>query len=392
MLKGYNIVIGITGGIAAYKTCELISSFKKLNANIEVIMTSNATKFITPLTIETLTQNKCVVDTFERVDKYDVEHIALAKKADLFVVCPATANILGKLRAGIADDMLSTTLMATKAPTIICPAMNTDMYNSKSNLSNILELKKRGYIFVSPDVGRLACGDIGVGKLANIDTIFKQCLDVLMPLRDFEGKKVLISCGATIERIDPIRYISNESSGKMGMALASAFIKRGASVTVVCGRISVTKDIRAKYIEITSTQDMLDAIVPICNEYDYIVMTAAPADYTVKKFFENKFKGDTLSLELVKTPDISMELGKIKNNFKLICFAAESKDLISYAKSKMIKKNADMIVANDVSLEGAGFGVDTNIVTIIKKDSQKEYPKMLKTEIADIILDNIKEL
>ncbi len=394
-LSGKNIVLGVSGGIAAYKACELTSRLKKLNANIDVIMTRSAAEFVAPLTFQSLSLNQVVTDMFDAPKYWEVEHISLAKKADVFVIAPATANIIGKLANGIADDMLSTTAMATKAQVVIVPAMNVNMYENPVVQKNIEALKELGYIIIDPDEGRLACGDIGKGKMAEPAEIVEKLVEVLMPKRDLEGKTVIVTAGPTREAIDPVRYISNHSSGKMGYAIADKAAKRGARVLLVSGPTNLATPTGVERIDIESTADMLSKVLMHFQNADIIIKSAAPADYTVEEYSSQKIKksSDELTLKLKKNPDIAYELGKIKGHRILVGFAAETNDLIENAKTKVNKKNFDFIVANDVTAEGAGFGTDTNVVKLIDKDGEVvDVPKMQKTELADVILDKVSEI
>lgn len=393
MLYGKTVLIGVTGGIAAYKACEIVSRLKKLSADVIVIMTKNATEFVRPLTFESLSGNEVVTDMFNREKEWEIEHISYAKRADAFIIVPATANIVGKLSGGIADDMLTTTFMATKAPRIVCPAMNTAMYEDAAFTANLAKLKENGVIIVEPECGRLACGETGKGKLADVDTIFNILLNTIMPLRDYADKTVLITAGATRENIDNVRFISNNSSGKMGIEIARAAINRGAKVILVTGSISVDlpKGVY-KTVNVLSTEDMYNAVIDNLKEADYVIKAAAPADYTVKPY-DSKIKSEKLTLELTKTTDIAKEVGRIKGSKKLIIFSAETEDLIANAKSKLKSKNADMVVANDVTKAGAGFNVDTNIVSIITSDGKvHSYDLMKKSEVAQIILNYAAKL
>ena len=393
MLYGKTVLIGVTGGIAAYKACEIVSRLKKLSADVIVIMTKNATEFVRPLTFESLSGNEVVTDMFNREKEWEIEHISYAKRADAFIIVPATANIVGKLSGGIADDMVTTTFMATKAPRIVCPAMNTAMYEDAAFTANLAKLKENGVIIVEPECGRLACGETGKGKLADVDTIFNILLNTIMPLRDYADKTVLITAGATRENIDNVRFISNNSSGKMGIEIARAAINRGAKVILVTGSISVDlpKGVY-KTVNVLSTEDMYNAVIDNLKEADYVIKAAAPADYTVKPY-DSKIKSEKLTLELTKNTDIAKEVGRIKGSKKLIIFSAETEDLIANAKSKLKSKNADMVVANDVTKAGAGFNVDTNIVSIITSDGKvHSYDLMKKSEVAQIILNYAAKL
>ncbi len=394
MLKGKTVVLGVTGCIAAYKACEIVSALRKKDANVVVIMTPHATEFVQPLSFETLSGNRVVTDLFDRDFDFEVEHVSLAKKADVFVIAPATANTIGKIANGIADDMLTTTIMACKAPKIVCPAMNTNMYENENTVENIERLKKQGYKIIEPISGRLACGDVGKGKMAEPETIVKAIEDTLMPNQDYEGVKMLVTAGSTEEKIDGVRYITNHSSGKMGLAIATAAVARGAEVTLIAGRLSVSvPDIFEKVVRVKSTNDMLEAVMDNYEKCEYIVKAAAPADYRVKNFSVHKIKAQELKLELEKTPDIAKAVGEVKGDRKLIIFSAETDDLIENAKKKLVSKNADMVVANDVTKEGAGFNVDTNIATIIMRDGKVfDYDIMPKNRLAEIILDRMLEL
>ncbi|WP_250673318.1 bifunctional phosphopantothenoylcysteine decarboxylase/phosphopantothenate--cysteine ligase CoaBC [Paraclostridium ghonii] len=396
MLKDKTVVIGVCGGIAVYKACDLVSKLKKTGVNVHVIMTKSAAEFVAPLTFQTLSQNYVVKDMFESPKSWDVEHISLAKKADVFVLAPATANVIGKVANGIADDMLTTTVMATKAKVLIAPAMNTNMYENPVVQRNIQTLKDLDYKFVEPESGRLACGDIGSGKLASVDTIFNSIIELLEIKKDLEGTSMIITAGPTVESIDPVRYLTNRSSGKMGYSIAKKAIERGADVTLVSGPTNIVPPQNLKkFIQIESAQDMYNAVLENMNENEVIIKSAAVADYRPKKYSDSKIKksDDDLSISLDRTKDIALELGKIKNNKILVGFAAETNDLLENAKNKIAKKNLDFIVANDLTQDGAGFGVDTNIVKIIDRDGViQEHPKMKKEEVADVILDKIKTL
>ncbi|KXZ39596.1 phosphopantothenoylcysteine decarboxylase / phosphopantothenate--cysteine ligase [Alkalithermobacter thermoalcaliphilus JW-YL-7 = DSM 7308] len=396
MLKGKNIVIGITGGIAVYKSCDIVSRLKKLNANVYVIMTRSATEFVTPLTFQSLSQNYVVVDMFKEPKTWDIEHISLAQKADLFLIAPATANIIGKIANGIADDMLSTTVMATKAPVLIAPAMNTNMYENKIVQSNIKKLKELGYDFIDPEEGRLACGDVGKGKLASPEVIVDKIVKELTLSKDLKGTKILITAGPTRETIDPVRYITNRSTGKMGYAIATQAVKRGALVTLISGPTNIDKPLGlSKFIKVESANQMYNAVMENIKDQHVIIKSAAVADYKPKKVSDRKIKktDDNLFIELERNNDILKEIGQIKQDKILVGFAAETHDLIENAKQKIKKKNLDFIVANDLLQEGAGFGVDTNIVKIIDKNGDiHPFPKMSKEDIANVILDKIKLL
>lgn len=397
MLSNKNIVIGITGGIAVYKSLDVISKLKKLRANINVIMTKAAAEFVSPLSFQSLSQNYVVTDMFAEPKTWDVEHISLAQKADLFLIAPATANIIGKMANGIADDMLSTTVMATRAPVLIAPAMNTNMYTNRVVQKNIQTLKDLDYKFVDPASGRLACGDYGVGKLATPEDIVEGIISVFKSLSDkpLKGKKVIITAGPTQEPIDPVRYITNHSSGKMGYSLAKASRDRGAEVILVSGPTNLEKPKGMKVVDIVTASQMYEAVLEHFDEADIIIKAAAVADYKPKEVSNNKIKktDSDLAIELSRNPDILLELGRRKNNKILVGFAAETKDLLENAKGKVNRKNLDLIVANNINEAGAGFKGDTNIVSIIDSfGNVEEYDKMKKEDISDIILDKVYDL
>lgn len=394
MLYGKNVVLGVSGGIAVYKACEIVSRLKKLGANVDVVMTDNAREFVTPLTFQTLAKSAVVTNAFEPVKEFDINHISLAKKADILVVAPATANVIAKFAEGIADDMLTTTYLASNAQKLVCPAMNCNMYEDVATQKNMQTLKDRGVQFCDATSGVLACGDIGKGRMAEPCDIVAKIVDLLTPVQDFHDKRVLITSGGTEEKIDGVRVIANHSSGKMGKALAEAVAQRGGSVVFVYGNVKVAlPNCVEKAIHVTSTQDMLDVCTAEFASCDVAIMAAAPADYRVKGEFSGKIKSDTLTLELVKNPDIAKTLGKRKEDKKLVIFSAETEDLIANAKVKLKKKNADLVVANDVTMEGAGFDVDTNIATIIDNDGNMfESGKVSKRVLADLILDRVVAL
>ena len=396
MLKDKTVVIGVSGGIAVYKTLDVVSRLRKLGVNVNVIMTKSATEFVTPLSFQSLSQNYVVCDMFEDPKAWDVEHISLAKRADVFLIAPATANVIGKIANGIADDMLTTTVMATKAKVLIAPAMNTNMYENPILQRNINTLKELGYNFVEPESGRLACGDTGKGKLASPETIVDEVVKLLSKGQDLKGKSIIVTAGPTVESIDPMRYITNRSTGKMGYSIAKEAIERGADVTLITGPTNLTPPQNLKkLVKIESAKDMYEAVLANLDENDVVIKSAAVADYKPKNYSNKKIKksDDDLVIELDRNKDIAQEIGKIKNNKILVGFAAETNDLIENASLKIKKKNLDFIVANDLTKEGAGFGVDTNIVKIIDKEGNiTEYPKMKKEEVANIILDKIKEL
>lgn len=385
-LQGKNIVLGISGGIAVYKVCQVARLFKKLGAEVDVIMTKNATEFVTPLTFETLTNRPVVTDMFAEKPQWDVHHISLAKKADLFLICPATANIIGKMANGIADDMLSTTVMATKAPVVVCPAMNTNMYHSAAFTANLETLKKRGVSVVEAGTGFLACGDNGDGRMAEPQEIVDFCEKLLLPTQDLLGKKVLVTCGATVEKLDDVRCITNFSSGKMGAAVVEQALKRGADVTVILGRHSAEIDSCAKVVNVLTTQEMFDATMQNCDGVDIFVMAAAPCDYKPSTFSETKIKAEELTVKFVKNPDIAEAVGKKKKGAFLCVFSAETENSVDIAREKLLKKHADIAVLNDVKGHNV-FGSDTNTVTIVTEKSATPYPEMSKIAVADLILD-----
>ncbi len=383
-----NIILGVTGGIAAFKAAQLVSDLKKLGHNINVIMTKNALEFISPLTFETLSNNKVSFDTFERNFQYDVHHISLAKKADVFVIVPCTANVIAKIANGIADDMLTTTFLASSCPKIICPAMNTNMLNNPITQDNLKKCRSYGISIVNSIDGLLACGDVGNGKLADLETI-KEEIEIALHKKTLSGKKILISAGPTIEEIDPVRYITNHSSGKMGYALAKACRNLGADVTLVSGKTNLPEVYKTNFISVTSADEMYEVIIKKSGLNDVIIMAAAIADYTVKEKVQHKIKKDKdMSLELIRTKDILKTLGECKKeNQILIGFAMETEDLIENAMKKLINKNCDYIIANSLNESGAGFKVDTNIVSIVSKDHVETLKMMSKTELSYKIIE-----
>lgn len=391
-LSGKSIVIGVSGGIAVYKVCSVVSALRKAGAQVFVAMTKNATEFVSPLTFETLSNNRVTVDTFDRDFEWEVEHISLAKRADLFVVAPMTANFAGKLARGIADDFLSTTAMVMTCPILLAPAMNTNMLNSKAYRENEKILSERGAQFVYGGSGFLACGDNGDGRLAEPDQIVKKIYEMLTPNPDYDGKTVLITAGGTSEPIDPVRFIGNRSSGKMGVALAQKALDRGAKVILITGNISVPTPKGAEIIKVETTAQMYDAVMQNYARADIIIKSAAPADYRVEKVADNKIKATELNLKLVKNPDIAQSVGEVKGDKKLIIFSAETENLIENATAKLIKKHADMVVANNVTQVGAGFNGDTNIVTLITPSEVTPLPLLSKAEVADKILDKAIKL
>ena len=391
-LQGKTILLGVTGSIAAYKMANVASALVKKGADVHVIMTKNATNFINPITFETLTNHKCLVDTFDRNFEFNVEHVSIAKAADVALIAPATANVIGKIACGIADDMLTTTIMACTCPILVSPAMNTNMYNNKIFRDNMSRLEEYGYRIIEPDTGRLACGDVGAGKLPSEDILIEAIEKVLVPVQDLAGKKVLVTAGPTVESIDPVRYITNHSSGKMGYAIANAAARRGAHVTLVSGPVRVKADATVNVVNIISAADMFNAVKARMDEQDIIIKAAAVADYTPVDTADHKLKksDDDMSIRLKRTEDILKYIGEHKGNGQIVCgFSMETENLIENSKTKLAKKNADMIVANNLNVEGAGFGVDTNVVTLITKDNVKELEKMTKEQVAEAILDHI---
>ena len=394
MLSGKCVVVGVTGGIAAYKTCEVVSRLKKLHADVRVIMTKNATEFVSPLTFQSLSHNPVSVDTFANIQTWEIEHIALAQRADVFVIAPATANIIGKLACGIADDMLSTTVMATHAPVLIAPAMNTAMLENAATQQNMRTLSERGMRFIAPGTGMLACGTSGAGRMSEPSQIVDEIVRTLRPREDFAGLSVVVTAGPTAEPLDPVRYITNRSSGKMGYAIAEAAHARGAHVTLISGPTAIQPPKGVDVVRIGTTQELYDAVLGHADA-DVVIQAAAPADYRAREISPTKIKrtGDSLMIELVPNPDIAAALGARKHPGQtLVGFAAETNNVIENAQGKLKRKSLDLIVANDVTRAGAGFDVDTNIVTLIDGEGMKELPMMTKREVADGILDRVAEL
>ena len=395
MLTGKTIVLGVTGGIAAYKSANLASMLIKLHADVHVIMTQNATKFITPMTFETLTNNKCIVDTFDRNFSFDVKHVSLAKRGDLFVVAPCTANVIGKLAHGICDDMLTTTMLATKAPKLIAPAMNTGMWENPILQDNLVKLKGYGYHVIDPIIGRLACGDTGTGKMNSEEVIVEHILTFMAKEHDLKGKRFLITAGPTQESIDPVRYITNHSSGKMGYAIAKMARLRGAEVTLISGPVNIKPFEGVSVVPVKSAADMFDAVTSRSAEADVVIMCSAVADYTPAEYSDQKVKkhdGD-IAIQLTRTQDILGWLGEHKKvGQTFVGFSMETENLIENSRAKLDKKHADIICANSIAEGNTGFAVDTNKVTLITSDAVTELPLCSKEETADKILSHILTL
>lgn len=395
MLKGKKIVLGVTGGIAAYKAADLVSRLKKSGAEVFVIMTDHASEFVMPLTFQTLSQNPVATDMFEAPATWEVEHIALAKKADLFIIAPASANVIGKVAHGIADDMLTTTVMATRAPVLFAPAMNTQMYLNPVVQRNIGILKELGYHFEDPGTGRLACADVGVGKMAEPQILLERAEQLLNDRKDLAGTSVMITAGPTCEAIDPVRYITNHSSGKMGYALARQAALRGAEVVLISGKTALEPPTGVRMVNVTSAAEMYGAVMSNYEPCQVLIKAAAVADYRPKNVADKKLKkkDDDLVIPLERTQDIALALGKVKGERVFVGFAAETNDVIEHARDKVLRKGFDFIVANNILQEGAGFKGDTNIVTLIDPDgSQQALEQMDKRAVADVILDKIAVL
>ena len=399
MLAEKRIVLGVSGGIAAYKACDLVSRLKKRGAQVRVVLTKHACEFVPPLTFETLSGNPAYTDAFDR--KFEIEHVALAKWADAMVVAPATANALAKMAAGIADDLLTTTLLAVTAPVVAAPAMNAAMWRHPATRANAALLRSRGVRFVGPASGHLACGDDDVGRMSEPEAIV-EALEALFAeggrvgaARDLSGRRILVTAGPTVERIDPVRFITNRSTGKMGYAIAAAAARRGAEVVLVSGPVSLPCPDGVERVSVESSRELCDAVLGRAGDCDAVIQAAAPADFTPATFSETKIKktGEGMALELRPTTDIAAALGARKRPGQvLVAFAAETNDLIDNARGKLARKNADLVVANDVTRPGAGFGADTNIVSLVTRDSARELPVMPKSEVADAILDAVAAL
>ena len=394
MLKGKTVVLGVTGSIAAYKIASLASSLVKLHADVHVLMTQNATNFINPITFETLTGNKCLVDTFDRNFQFDVAHVSLAKKADVMLIAPASANVIGKIAGGIADDMLTTTVMASTAPVLISPAMNTHMFENPIVQDNLKKLERFGYTLIAPAVGMLACRDIGAGKLPEPETLLEWILQEIACEKDLKGKKILISAGATQESLDPVRYLTNHSTGKMGDALATCAMRRGAEVTLVTGRSALTPPLFVETVPVVTAEEMYQAVVSRASEQDAIIMAAAVADYRPAEVATEKQKKSDgmLSIPLARTKDILAYLGEHKPEGQFLCgFSMETEHMLENSRSKLQRKHLDMICANNLKVAGAGFGTDTNVVTLIRQQEERELPMLSKEQVGHAILDVIAE-
>ena len=392
MLKGKTVLLGITGSIAAYKIAYLASALHKLHADVHVLMTENATNFINPITFETLTGNKCLVDTFDRNFQFQVEHVSIAKKADVVMIAPASANVIGKLANGLADDMLTTTVMACRCQKILSPAMNTAMYENPVVQDNIRKLKNYGYEVITPASGYLACGDTGAGKMPEPETLLEYILKEAAFQKDLAGKKLLVTAGPTQEAIDPVRCLTNHSSGKMGYAIAKMAMLRGAEVTLVSGPTAIEPPLFVKVVPVTSARDMFEAVTGLSDEQDIIIKAAAVADYRPKQVSEDKVKkkDDQASIELERTDDILKYLGQHKKQGQFLCgFSMETRDMLRNSRAKLEKKNLDMVAANNLKVEGAGFQGDTNVLTLITQDEEASLPLMSKEDAALKILDKI---
>lgn len=392
MLKGKTVVLAVTGSIAAYKIASLASSLVKLHADVQVLMTKNATNFITPITFETLTGNKCLVDTFDRNFEFSVEHVSLAKKADVVMIAPASANVIGKLAHGIADDMLTTTILACKCKKIISPAMNTNMYENPIVQDNLKILENYGFEVIQPAVGLLACKDIGAGKMPEPEVLLEYILKEVAYEKDLTGKKILVTAGPTQEAVDPVRYLTNHSTGKMGYAIAKVCSFRGADATLVTGKTNIPKPLFVNTVEITTARDMFEAVTERFADQDIVIKAAAVADYRPRQVSEEKVKksDDALSIELERTDDILKYLGEHKRTDQFLCgFSMETENMLGNSRAKLVKKNLDMIVANNLKVPGAGFAGDTNVVTLITQDEETELPLLSKEETAVQILDKI---
>ncbi len=392
MLTNKTVVLGVTGSIAAYKIAALASQLVKLHADVHVIMTKNATQFITPVTFETLTGNKCLVDTFDRNFQFHVAHVSLAKRANIMMIAPASANVIGKIANGIADDMLTTTIMACKAPVLLSPAMNTNMFENPIVQDNLKKLKRFGYTVIQPSTGMLACRDVGVGKMPEPKVLLNWILREISYEKDLTGKKILVTAGPTQEALDPVRYLTNHSTGKMGYAVAKQAMLRGAEVILVTGPTAIEPPPFVETISVTSAEEMFDAVTSRAAQQDAIIMTAAVADYHPTEFSKEKQKKsiNDMTIPLTRTKDILAHLGANKPKKQFLCgFSMETQNMLDYAREKLQRKHLNMICANNLKDNGAGFGTDTNLVTLIQKDSEKQLPLLSKAAVGDAILDVI---
>ena len=392
MLKNKTILVGVSGSIAAYKAAALVSLLVKQHADVHVIMTKNATEFISPVTFETLSNNKCPVDTFDRNFEFNVEHVSLAKKADLCIIAPATANVIAKLAHGIADDMLTTTVLACRCPKIAAPAMNTAMYENPVTQKNMRTLIEYGWEVLSTQSGRLACGDVGAGKCAEPERMLEAVINAVSHKKDMKGLKLLVTAGATREAVDPVRFITNHSTGKMGYAIASAAAARGAEVTLVSAKAEVTPPAYVELVNVVSTKQMFEAVAAISPKCDIVIKAAAVSDYTPAVYSDEKVKKSDgeMKIELERTTDILKYLGENRQPGQFLCgFSMETQNMVENSRAKLIKKNVDMIAANNLKQAGAGFGTDTNVLTLITADGIKELPMASKREEADMLLDEI---
>lgn len=394
MLQGKTVVLGVTGSIAAYKIASLASSLVKLHADVHVIMTQNATHFITPITFETLTGNKCLVDTFDRNFQFHVAHVSLAQRADLMLIAPASANVIGKMANGIADDMLTTTVMACTAPVLISPAMNTHMYENPIVQDNLDKLRRFGYTVIEPAVGMLACRDVGAGKMPEPEVLLDYILREIACEKDLQGKKILVTAGPTQEALDPVRYLTNHSTGKMGYAIARRAMLRGAEVTLVTGVTALEPPLFVEVVHVVSAAEMFDAVTSRAPEQDAVIKSAAVADYRPAEIASEKQKkhDGEMQIPLTRTQDILAYLGEHKREGQFLCgFSMETQNMLENSREKLKRKHLDMICANNLKVSGAGFGTDTNVVTLIQKDSERELPLLSKEAVGDAILDIIRD-
>ncbi|MBQ0040289.1 MAG: bifunctional phosphopantothenoylcysteine decarboxylase/phosphopantothenate--cysteine ligase CoaBC [Treponema sp.] len=393
MLKNKTVLVGVTGSIAAYKTASLVSMLVKNGVDVHVLMTANAVNFINPITFETLTGNRCLVDTFDRNFEFKATHVSIAQKADLFIVAPATANVIAKIANGLADDMLTTTFLAARCRKLVSPAMNTAMYENPITQDNMAKCRHYGMSIIEPASGYLACGDTGKGKMPEPEFLFECILNEIQYEKDFTGKKILVTAGPTMEAIDPVRFITNHSSGKMGYAIASTAVRRGAQVVLVSGPVAIDAPAGVKLVKVQSAKEMFEAVKENASDADIVIKSAAVADYRPKVISDDKLKkhDDELSIELERTDDILAWLGKNKKAGQFLCgFSMETQNMLENSRAKLVKKNLDMICANNLKTEGAGFGIDTNVVTMITGDAEVQLPCLSKNEVACKILDFIK--